>query len=214
MGRRFEQELTEETEPSEAWNQYENHGDTVLRVNHKLRAAGRELEARRRPAVGGSPGPASLVTGIESRSVFKYAKDQMSQQPHGRADNDHFGFAFLGQPDGQGLDSGVASQGGDGGKVQGFAQTAMAQFAHPGATGESARLSLTGRDAGKGRQLAGVVQLVDLRHDGQDGGGGYGAHAGNGGEQGRRLFEGGMGLEHLLNLPGQSAELAVQQPDL
>jgi len=48
----------------------------------------------------------------------------------------------------------------------------------------------------------------------RDGGGGYGAHAGNGGEQGRRLFEGGMGLEHLLNLPGQSAELAVQQPDL
>jgi len=190
-----------------------HHGDTVLRVNHKLRAAGRELEARRRPAAGGS-GPALLVSGIESRSVFKHAKDQMGEQPHGRADNDHFGFAFLGQPDGQSLDSWVAPQGGDGGKVQGLTQTAVAQFAHPGTAGERARLALTGRDAGEGRQLAGVVQLIKLRDNGQDGGGGYGAHAGNGGEQGRRLFEGGMGLEHLLNLPGQSAELAVQQPDL
>src|SRR5258706_15930964 len=31
MGRRFEQEGTEEMEPSEAWNQYENHGDTKTR---------------------------------------------------------------------------------------------------------------------------------------------------------------------------------------
>jgi len=54
-----------------------------------------------------------------------------------------------------------------GGKVQGLTQTAVAQFAHPGTAGERARLALTGRDAGEGRQLAGVVQLINLRDNGQ-----------------------------------------------
>ena len=190
-----------------------NRKDTVLGVNHKLSSAGRELEARRRPAAG-FIFPALLITRIKGSLVFKHPIDQMSEQPHGGADDNHFAFSFLGQADGQGLHSRIAAQSGDGRKVKRLAQTPMAQLAHPSPARDGTRLALAGCHASKGGQLAAALQLTDLWHDGQDGNGSDGAHAGNGGEQGNGSLEVGMLLERIFNLPVQSDELAVQQPDL
>ena len=155
-----------------------------------------------------------MVMGIEGGSVFKDTKNQVGQQAHGRADNDHFGFAFLGESDGQGLDPRIGAQGGDGGKVKGLAQAAMTLLAHAGAAGHGAGLVLAGSNASEGGQLPGAVQLIDLRHGGQGSHGRDGANAGNAGQQLNGLVQGGVGLHRCLNLSGQQHELAGQQFDL
>lgn len=71
---------------------------------------------------------------VKGDLVFQDAKDEVSEQAHGRADDHHFAFTFLGQTNGQSLHTLVITQGGQGWKIERFAQAPMAQFAQMAAS--------------------------------------------------------------------------------